>query len=99
MALNVPGLGPFAPAPDPSPSPETESSVPSFAEVLGNALGEVDALQKRGQAMQQAYATGEVQEIHQVMMALEEASLAMQLTLQVRNKVVDAVQEIMRMQV
>ncbi len=49
--------------------------------------------------MSQAYATGKVQDIHQVMIALEEASLAMQLTLQVRNKLVDGFQEIMRTQV
>jgi len=97
LALNIPGIS--SPAPAPAPDPEVEGPKGSFAQVFEKALGEVDALQKRAEAMSQAYATGQVQDLHQVMIALEEASLALQLTLQVRNKLLDGFQEIMRMQV
>ncbi|MGB3261796.1 flagellar hook-basal body complex protein FliE, partial [Paenisporosarcina sp.] len=42
--------------------------------------------------------TGEVKDIHEVMIASQKASLSLQLTVQVRNKVVEAYQEVMRMQ-
>ena len=42
--------------------------------------------------------TGEVEDLHQVMIAAQKASITLDLTIQVRNKVVEAYQEIMRMQ-
>ena len=47
----------------------------------------------------EALAAGEVADVHQVMVAVAEAGLAMDLLLQLRNRVTDAFQEIMRMQV
>ena len=44
-------------------------------------------------------ATGKIEDISQVTIAAEKASIALQLTMQVRNKVMDAYQEVMRMQV
>ena len=42
---------------------------------------------------------GKIEDLHQVILAGEKAALALQMTLQVRNKVVEAYQELMRMQV
>ena len=47
----------------------------------------------------QAVATGEAQNLHQVMISLEEARLSFQLLMQVRNRVLEAYQDVMRMQV
>jgi flagellar hook-basal body complex protein FliE len=47
----------------------------------------------------QDLATGKTDNIHHVMLALEEAKLSLQMALQVRNKVVEGYQEILRMQV
>jgi len=44
-------------------------------------------------------ATGEMNNLHEVMMSLEKAKLSFQLTLQVRNKLLEGYQEIMRMQI
>ena len=44
-------------------------------------------------------ATGETNNLHEVMMSLEKAKLSFQLTLQVRNKLLEGYQEIMRMQI
>lgn len=76
-----------------------DALVGSFGQVLSNALNQVNALQHRADAMARGVATGEVRDLHQVMIAAQEAGLAFELTMQIRNKIVDAYQEIMRMQV
>lgn len=74
-------------------------TVPAFGEYLKNALGEVNNLQKESDNMSKALAAGQVEDISQVVVAAEKADIALQLTLAVRNKAVEAYQEIMRMQV
>lgn len=71
----------------------------SFGEVLGNALDEVNKSQLKADDMVKKFLTGEVQDIHQVTIAMEQARLMMQLAVEVRNKIVEAYQEISRMQV
>lgn len=72
---------------------------PGFGELLKNAIGEVNSLQQQSADMKTKLVTGEIEDIHQVMIAAEKADLAFQLTLQIRTKVIEAYQEIMRMQV
>lgn len=74
-------------------------TVPTFGEYLKNALGEVNSLQNESDNMSKALAAGQVEDISQVVVAAEKADIALQLTLAVRNKAVEAYQEIMRMQV
>lgn len=71
----------------------------SFGEVLVNALNEVNQAQLKADGMVKKFLAGEVQDIHQVTIAMEEARLMMQLAVEVRNKLVEAYQEISRMQV
>lgn len=71
----------------------------SFKELLASAVETVNDLQMNADRMTRKLATGEVKDIHSVMIAVEEANIALELTVQIRNKVVDAYQEIMRMQV
>jgi flagellar hook-basal body complex protein FliE len=75
------------------------SSGGSFADVLNNAVGEVNRLQAQADRLAEQLASGEIKDVHQVMVAMERASLALQLTVQVRNKVIEAYQEMMRTQV
>lgn len=70
-----------------------------FAEMLRDALSQVDQKQKAAAEKIKQFATGEVQDLHEVMLAVQEAGLSLQLTLQVRNKIVEAYQEISRMQI
>lgn len=70
-----------------------------FKNVLFNALEEVNKAQVTSNRMTEKFLTGEVQDIHQVTIAMEEAKLMLQLAVEVRNKVVEAYQEISRMQV
>lgn len=80
---------------------ETEQApvVKSFGTYLKDALGNVNALEMESERLSAALAAGRVEDISQVVVAAEKADIALQLTLQVRNKAVEAYQEIMRMQV
>lgn len=71
----------------------------SFGDYLGDALTTVNDLEKTSEKMNAALAAGQVEDVSQVMIAAQKADIAMQLTLQVRNKAIDAYQELMRMQV
>jgi flagellar hook-basal body complex protein FliE len=80
-------------------SAKTEDQSVGFGEVFKQALNEVNGLQQQSSQMKTQLLTGQADDIHQVMIAAEKADLAFQLTLQIRNKVIEAYQEIMRMQV
>jgi flagellar hook-basal body complex protein FliE len=68
-----------------------------FAETLTGALKQVNAVQQRSSEMQVAYERGQVTDIAEVMLARQEAGVAFEATLQVRNKLLTAYQDIMRM--
>ena len=71
------------------------SPVPDF----GAGLDAVSKATQHADALGQQVATGQLQDIHQFMAASTKASLAVELTVAIRNKAVEAYQEIMRMQV
>lgn len=70
----------------------------SFGDFFNNAINEVNDSQKSAALAQEQLATGNISDVHSVMIAAEKANLALELTVQVRSKVLDAYQEIMRMQ-
>lgn len=76
-----------------------QSETKGFGEYLGDALKKTNDLQIESKKMDMALAAGQVDDISQVVLASEKANIALQLTMQVRNKAVEAYQEIMRMQV
>lgn len=71
----------------------------SFGGAMKKALGEVNNLQQDADKMAVQLATGDVEDVHKAMIAMNKAKLAFDMTLQVRNKVLEAYQEVMRMQV
>lgn len=71
----------------------------SFGEYLTDALKNVNDLQKESDTMNARLAAGQVEDVSQVVIASEKADIALQLTLQIRNRAIEAYQEIMRMQV
>ncbi|KYG57865.1 flagellar hook-basal body complex protein FliE [Planococcus maritimus] len=78
---------------------QPESQATGFGDVFKNALKEVSNAQNVSDKKTDQLLTGEVQDVHEVMIASQKASLSLQMTMQVRNKVVEAYQEVMRMQV
>lgn len=82
-----------------NPIVKPENPVEGFGEIFNQALQGVNQAQKTSDKLTTDLATGKVENIHEVMIAAEKASLSLELTMQVRNKVVEAYQEVMRMQV
>ena len=70
----------------------------SFSSYLKAALNEVNQWQEEAGQSALNLATGGEADVHQTMIAYEKAALALQLTIEVRNKLIEAYQEIMRMQ-
>lgn len=79
--------------------PAAESPSGSFAELLGDAVQRVRDMQAESESGTRRLMAGEPVDLHRVLLAGEQAGLAMELTVAVRNKVVDAYQEVMRIQV
>jgi flagellar hook-basal body complex protein FliE len=96
-AVTGAGTGPASAGPAASSSPA--ASGPSFRDSLVDAIRQANELQLQADEMSRALAAGQAAELHQVMLAAEKANLSLQFTLQVRNKVIEAYQEIMRVQV
>jgi len=70
---------------------------PKFSDMVSDLVNSVDGLQKESAATQQAMLAGEPVEIHQVMIKAEEAGLSLDLLLEIRNRLVSAYNEIVRM--
>jgi len=92
---SIPGVGTLG------PEARLDTSAPDqgFAGALERALAGLDASQQRASEQAAALAAGEAQDPTAVVLAVERAQLAMQLANQVRNKAVEAYQEIFRTQV
>ena len=71
----------------------------SFTSILKHAIHTVNQAQIEADEAVQELATGNKKDIHQTMIAIEKAEVSFQLMMQVRNKIVSAYEEIMRMQI
>ena len=70
-----------------------------FQNVLAGAINQMESLNNNAADSVQKFLSGENEELHTTILATQKAELAFELGLQVRNKVVDAYQEIMKMQI
>ena len=76
------------------------AGAPDFAQVLKNSLDKVNQTQVQSTQMAEKMAAGDTtQNLHEVMIALQTASVSFQEMVQVRNKIVSAYQDVMNMQV
>lgn len=75
-----------------------DSSNVDFSNMLKEAINDVNNLQKSADKAAVDYSTGKINDVHQVVIAAEKASLSLQLTSQVTNKIIESYKEIMRMQ-
>lgn len=81
-----------------SPS-EGRTGDKSFSDYLGEMVGEVNQLQVSADTLSSSVATGASGSLHEAMIANTQAELAFHFMVQVRNRVLEAYQEVMRMQV
>lgn len=77
----------------------TQTGSSSFGSLVASGLQQVTNQLQASQVDLQQLAAGEVQNLHQVMIRMEESRLSFQLMVQVRNRLLESYQEIMRMQV
>ncbi|HHY47668.1 MAG TPA: flagellar hook-basal body complex protein FliE [Firmicutes bacterium] len=83
----------------PQGAPGAQHLVTDFGKLLASAIDSLYGLHREADGLIQGLAAGEVSDLHQVMIAVEKANIALDLALQLRNKAIEAYQEIMRMQV
>src|SRR5262245_11026111 len=84
-----------------NPQPVSPASSPShsFGHVLGRLVQEVNSKQAAASDSVRGLLSGQKVSLHQAMIAMEEASVSFQLMVEVRNKLLESYQELMRMQI
>jgi flagellar hook-basal body complex protein FliE len=104
------GAEPVAPAPipfselkmlgGPLPPPATAGAPPAtFGNLLGRLVNEVNDKQAASGEAVKGLLSGQNVSLHQAVIAMEEANVSFQLMVEVRNKLLEAYQELMRMQI
>jgi flagellar hook-basal body complex protein FliE len=96
LKISLPGL--VSPVSPPVASPLQGGGAGAFGEIFAEAVGRVEDFRVNAEQTVERFLSGEQEEIHSVAMATQRAELAFELFLQVKNKAVQAYQEVMRMQ-
>lgn len=81
------------------PTPAAKTDGAGFGEMLAKGVENLEGLHADADALATQAATGDLTDVHDYMIASTQASLATELTVAVRNKAVEAFNEIMRMQI
>jgi len=97
IIANIPGAMPTAPS-APTSAGRASGGQEGFGSTLANAVEQVEQLHTDAQQQAAELLKGERQDVHNVILAVEKADIAFQLMMQVRNKIVNAYQEISRLQ-
>ena len=71
----------------------------SFSQIFKSMISDTNSLQSDAAKIAEKFALGEIADVHEVMIAAEKAGVAFELVMEIRNKLLDAYQEFMRMQV
>jgi flagellar hook-basal body complex protein FliE len=88
---------PLNPGLDPKRMGPQKADAPNFGEMLTGFLTDVNHMQNYADQSIQKMVAGEVKDVHQVMLAVGEAKVAFNLMLEIRNKTLEAYNELMRM--
>jgi flagellar hook-basal body complex protein FliE len=101
----MPGIAPIAPvetpsitAPSSSSSSSSAASGSSFSDILSSAIGEVEGARASANQSVEKFLSGDGEDLHSTILSSQRADLEFQMFMQVRNKVVSAYQEIMKLQ-
>jgi flagellar hook-basal body complex protein FliE len=81
------------------PANQSAGDGKAFGEMLTEAVNKITEMDKEANTKQVAFAQGENVELHEVVIAMEKYSVALELLMSVRNKILEAYQEISRMPV
>lgn len=80
-------------------SPSRTNFVSDFAQIIRSNIGETNGLLNKADQISTDFSLNKTADLHEVMIAVEEAGMALNYTMQVRNKVIEGYQELMRMQI
>jgi len=98
--LSISGVGPRRVGPEPPVPPSIRrGEKPSFRDLLVNSISEVQKLQTQADQSIRELVAGEITDVSQVLVAIEKADIAFNTMMQIRNKIVEAYQEVIRMSV
>lgn len=98
-SLGLPREIPFLQNKQTIEAPQDEKRGKSFSDTIKEFVSDVDQIQKNADLQVERFATGDLKDIHEVMIAAQQANLSLQLLVEVRNKVMESYRELMRMQV
>jgi flagellar hook-basal body complex protein FliE len=101
QAAGANGAGAITTSPDSTISPLSTpgAGAGDFTNVLQNAVDEVNGKMQAADAAKTGLLTGDTTNVHQAMIAMQESNISLSLMVEVRNKLVESYQELMRMQV
>lgn len=78
---------------------EVSEATSNFGDILSSTINQVNQADINGEIAIKKFNTGEVQNLHEVMIAADEADIAIRMLVQMRNKALEAYNEIMRLQI
>lgn len=102
LNMNLMPLEPLSPLKsslDPAIAGDGGSPAAGFVDVLRNQLDQMIEMQNEAESVQQALAAGQVDNLHEALLTVQKADLALNFALELRNKVIEAYQEVSRMQI
>jgi flagellar hook-basal body complex protein FliE len=98
MSMNISGISSISPlAPNVAAPAAGDGGISSFKDVLDGAIGEVENARSSAAKSVEQFLSGDGGDLHSTILAMQRADLEFQMFMQVRNKVVSAYQEIMKM--
>lgn len=76
-----------------------EGEQPTFSHILKSSLDRVNETQLKSEVKTNALVNGEIEDLHEVMVTAQKAAITLETTVQIQRKVIDAYNEVMRMQI
>jgi flagellar hook-basal body complex protein FliE len=98
MSMNISAISPLSHIKTDVAAPSVSDGGNSFKNILNNAIGEVESTRSAAAKSVEQFLSGNGEDLHSTILATQRAELEFQMFMQVRNKVVSAYQEIMKMQ-
>ena len=97
MSMNISGISSLSQIKTDVAAPSGNDGGNSFKNILNNAIGEVESTRSDAAKSVEQFLSGNGEDLHSTILATQRAELEFQMFMQVRNKVVSAYQEIMKM--
>ena len=98
MSFKISGLPPIQPLENSPLSQSSSGGGLSFKDVLGGAINQVEGARTDANQAAAKFLAGDGEDLHSTILASQRADLEFQMFMQVRNKIVSAYQEVMKMQ-